>query len=106
LPARFVLFDDPFNPDGRRLASAGGTRKNEKEPGEVKLWDLTTGQDVYTLGSHASVIYGVAYSPCGRSLATASEDGTIGEQNRPPNAPRFPPPGELDNRSLFLGATL
>jgi len=71
LPARFVLFDDPFSPDGRRLASAGGTRKNEKEPGEVKLWDLTTGQDVYTLGSHASVIYGVAYSPCGRSLEVA-----------------------------------
>lgn len=64
-----------FSPDGKRLASASGTRR--PEPGEVKIWDLETGQNVCTLAGHTKVIYGVAFSPCGRRLATASEDGTI-----------------------------
>src|SRR5262249_942429 len=34
-----------FSPDGQRLASVGGvypTKPEEKQPGEVKLWDLAT----------------------------------------------------------------
>src|SRR5262249_25853084 len=35
-----------FSPDGQRLASAGGREAHEK--GEVKVWDLKTGQEALT----------------------------------------------------------
>jgi WD40 repeat protein len=68
-----------FSPDSRRLASAARADdpESEVESGEVKLWDMETGQEVYTLRGHAGAVYGVAFSPCGRRLATASGDGTV-----------------------------
>src|SRR5439155_9657849 len=45
--------------------------------GEVKIWDLATGQELRTLRGHAGGIFSVAYSPDGQRLATSSEDKTI-----------------------------
>jgi WD40 repeat protein len=69
-----------FSPDGKRLASAGGKLGMFKRlivPGEVKIWDIETGQEICTLRGHKGTVYGVSYSPDGRHLATSSDDGTV-----------------------------
>jgi WD domain, G-beta repeat len=56
----FVVEAVAFSPDGRRLASCGGSK-----PGEVKIWDTATGQVVLTLRGHNNFVTGVAFSPDG-----------------------------------------
>ncbi|HYT91117.1 MAG TPA: WD40 repeat domain-containing protein [Gemmataceae bacterium] len=56
-----------FSPDGRRLATALG------EFG-VKLWDVKTGQEAFTLPGNFCE---VAFSPNGQLLAVASPDGDV-----------------------------
>jgi WD40 repeat protein/tRNA A-37 threonylcarbamoyl transferase component Bud32 len=85
-----------FTPDGKRLVSTSGHRgenqegpsevkvldlttggENQEGPSEVKFWDLTTGREVLTLRGHKGAVYGAAFSPDGRRLATASADKTV-----------------------------
>jgi WD40 repeat protein len=40
------------------------------------VWDATTGTELVTLSGHADSVSGVAFSPEGTRLATASFDGT------------------------------
>ncbi len=60
-----------FSPDGRRLASASGVWAGTT-PGEVKVWDAASGQELFTLGGHIGPVWGVAFSPDGRRLASCS----------------------------------
>jgi WD40 repeat protein/serine/threonine protein kinase len=68
-----------FSSDGKRLASAGGKDwgASQTNPGEVKIWDMLTGQEVCTLHGHNRSVFGVSFSPDGRRLATSSGDGTV-----------------------------
>ena len=50
-----------FSPDGRRLASASFDRT-------IKIWDVLTGRDVFTLRGHTSGILSLAFSLDGRLL--------------------------------------
>jgi WD40 repeat protein len=43
----------------------------------VRVWDAATGRGLLTLKGHTSDVYGVAFSPDGRRLASASNDGTV-----------------------------
>jgi WD40 repeat protein len=59
-----------FSPDSQRLASAGLDKM-------VRLWDVTTGQEVLTLRGHADLVGRVLFSPDGQRLASASADGMV-----------------------------
>lgn len=69
-----------FSPDSQRLATAAGVYERgrpPKHPGEVKIWDAATWHELITLKDPDAGVFGVAFSPCGRRLATASQDGTV-----------------------------
>jgi WD40 repeat protein len=58
--------DVAFSPDGKLLATA---QANNAEPGDVRLWDLTTGAKVATLTAADRVVVSLAFSPDGTILA-------------------------------------
>jgi WD40 repeat protein len=70
-----------FAPDGRRLAvgvlvASRRMAKAEPSRGPVELFDLPTQTSLATLQGHDGSVYGVAFSPDGRTLVSASADTT------------------------------
>lgn len=65
--------DIEFSPDGKLLATIGGASNNSPE---IWLWDLESLSIRDRIRGHTDVIYCLDFSPDGRTLATASWDGT------------------------------
>jgi WD40 repeat protein len=59
-----------FSPDSQLLA--GGAEGNI-----VKLWEVSTGREIYALGGHTDGVRSIAFSPDSRLLATGSWDHTV-----------------------------
>ncbi|KAI7152215.1 WD40 repeat-like protein [Hortaea werneckii] len=59
-----------FSPDGKKVAS--GSRDMT-----VRVWDVSKGSSVDTLGGHTDKVYAVAFSPDGQTAASASGDKTV-----------------------------
>jgi WD40 repeat protein len=61
-----------FSPDGKRLVSV--SRDENRSLGEIKIWDVATGQEVFTRNRPGGE---AAFSPDGWRLAVAAVDGWV-----------------------------
>ena len=68
-----------FSPDGQRLAAAGWVRRGgEREArGELKIFDVASGERLLAVLGHDGPMWSVAFSPDGKRLATGSLDMTV-----------------------------
>jgi WD40 repeat protein/serine/threonine protein kinase len=66
-----------YSPDGKRLASGGRHIEVNGNVGQVKIWDMDSGQELLALDGHEAPVRAVAYSPDGLHLASADERGMI-----------------------------
>jgi len=62
-------------PDGKTLASLGDWNKPRGQ--DVRLWDATTGKELYKLDLTSSQATALVFSPDGKTLATGGSDGVI-----------------------------
>jgi eukaryotic-like serine/threonine-protein kinase len=68
IPAR--VDSGAFSPDGRRLATKGGTSV-------IHIWDLIEGCEILKLRGHREAVHGLNFSADGRLLASVGKDGRV-----------------------------
>jgi len=71
-----------FSPDGRTLAYVS-------EKAVIKIWDVTTKQDLLTLDGRRGLLNGLAFSPDGRQIAAAGQDGDVQIWDAAPMTPEL-----------------
>src|SRR4051812_41113999 len=59
-----------YSPDGRLLAAGGDDMK-------VRLWDLASGELLFTLSQHTDWVRALAFSPDGQLLASGGWNGKV-----------------------------
>jgi WD40 repeat protein/tRNA A-37 threonylcarbamoyl transferase component Bud32 len=69
-----TVFGLAFSPDGARLVVSGG---DIQRPGELKVYDAVTGQELLSLYGHQETVQCAAFSPDGRQLAAIDASGLV-----------------------------
>jgi WD40 repeat protein len=59
-----------FSPDGQTLVSGG-------QDHAVRLWNVSTGEEIALLGEHEAAVFGVDFAPDGRQIASGGFDRSI-----------------------------
>lgn len=72
-----------FSPDGRTLASCGGADNDAV----VRLWDAESWRERLTLSGHGAMIFQVRFTPDGKTLLSASKDGSVRVWDLPQKKP-------------------
>ena len=65
-----------FSPANNLLVTAGG-QSLQYRPGDVKIWDATSGNLVASFEGHSSNVWSVAISADGKTLITSGYDGKV-----------------------------
>lgn len=73
---RLSLYPDPGGGSGLALSPDGKSIVTSTADGQIKMWDLETRAERFTLSGHQGPISAVAFSPDGSRLASSSADGT------------------------------
>ena len=71
------FFQLSFSPNGKLLATAGGTTEADTAAPAAKLWDTATGEIVARPTGHAGLVLGAAFSQDGKTLVTCGTDDSV-----------------------------
>lgn len=72
-----MLYAGAISPDGKILALGGLMKFDGTDGPAIRLVDLASGKEVGILRGHSNVVNGLAFSPDGNELASASSDNTV-----------------------------
>ncbi len=70
-----AVFSVDFSSDGSQVAT--GDSNSSSGDTTIKIWDVQTSGCLQTWLGHTDIVWSVAWSPDGRTLASSSSDGTV-----------------------------
>jgi len=77
LPHAWPVWSVSFHSDSRLLVSGAGDQNDRTVPGELTIWDVSTGERKRSLTGHEKWIESVVFSPDGTLIASGGGDATV-----------------------------